>query len=132
MVSKRNRRNTQAAYFEDSLTPHESGERKSSEDEADSVRRIGCAEFRRAIFARERNLEMKPDTKTFLCSYHHDDALWSVEIHAYDWADAEARVKKLGYLKLDGELKVTIPVRLGFIAKLLCWIRNLWNDGGKA
>lgn len=31
-------------------------------------------------------------TKKFLCSYHHGGAQWSLEIDAYDWADAEARV----------------------------------------
>lgn len=65
------------------------------------------------------------ETKTFVCHYQHDGTTWSLNIDAYDWADAEARVKKLGYLKLDGELMGTVPVRFGFIAKVICWIRNL-------
>lgn len=65
------------------------------------------------------------ETKEFLCSYYHDGAWWSLTITAYDLADADARVAKLGYLRLDGELKGTVPARFGFIAKALCWINNL-------
>lgn len=63
-------------------------------------------------------------TKLFLCSYHHDGCEWSVKLDAYDWEDAEARVKKLGYLRLDGELLVTIPAKAGFIARTACQLRN--------
>lgn len=40
-------------------------------------------------------------TKDFLCSYHHDGSEWSIIIQAYDMTDAEKRVKKLGFLRLD-------------------------------
>jgi hypothetical protein len=63
-------------------------------------------------------------TKPFLCSYYHDRATWSVEIMAYDWDDARARVAKLGFLRLDGELMATIPVRVGCLAKLWCRVAN--------
>ena len=66
-------------------------------------------------------------TKPFLCSYHHDDAEWSITIDAYDRADAEARIKKLGYLRLDGELIATVPARLGAVARLTCQLRNLFS-----
>jgi len=67
------------------------------------------------------------DTKPFLCSYQHDGAQWSVTIYAYDWADAEARVKKLGYLRLDGEIAVVMPQRLGWAAKALCTLKNMFK-----
>lgn len=63
-------------------------------------------------------------TRPFLFSYHHDGAKWAVTLHAYDWEDAEARAKKLGNLRLDGELMATIPAQVGIIAKLTCAIRN--------
>jgi hypothetical protein len=65
------------------------------------------------------------ETKKFLCHYRHDDAQWSIIIDAYDFEDAEVRIKKLGYLILDGELMGIVPARLGFIAKLFCWFKNL-------
>jgi hypothetical protein len=63
-------------------------------------------------------------TKRFLCSYHHDGANWSIVLNARDWQDAEARCKKLGYLRLDGELMAEFPAKLGWIAKLICRVRS--------
>jgi hypothetical protein len=61
-------------------------------------------------------------TEKFCCSYRHDGADWAVMIEAYDWDDAEARVKKLGYLRLDGKLIATVPV--GWIGRLISWLRR--------
>lgn len=69
---------------------------------------------------------MDKPTKQYLCSYHHDHCEWSIIINAYDWEDAEARVKKLGYLRLDGELMAIIPARFGWLARIYIWIRNLF------
>ena len=66
-------------------------------------------------------------TRPFLFSYHHDGATWSVTLHAYDFEDAEARAKKLGNLKLDGELMATIPAPVGFLPKIVCAIRNAFS-----
>jgi hypothetical protein len=65
------------------------------------------------------------ETKPFACSYAHDGAEWGLTIHAYDFADAEARIKKLGFLRLNGEVKLVVPHKLGWVAKLVCWLRNL-------
>lgn len=73
-------------------------------------------------------MNINSKTKNFLCSYHHDGAEWSITIQAYDRDDAEARVKKLGYLRLDGELIATVPARCGFIVRFLCWIKNLFTQ----
>lgn len=64
--------------------------------------------------------------KIFLCSYYHDGCQWNINIMAYDMADAEARVKKLGNLKLDGELIATYPVGMGWWCKLTTTIRNFF------
>lgn len=61
--------------------------------------------------------------KRFTCSYYHNGAWWVVEITADDWADAEARVNKLGNLRLDGEIMAT--TRFLWWARLVCWWKNL-------
>jgi len=48
--------------------------------------------------------------KRYLCHYDWDGARWGLEIHARDWADAEARCKALGRLRLDGEHVASIPL----------------------
>lgn len=58
-------------------------------------------------------------TKRYLCHYHWDGSRWALEIHAHDRADAEARCKALGRLRLDGELVASIPVPRGWPARLL-------------
>lgn len=67
------------------------------------------------------------NTKPFLCSYHHDGAEWSVTLHARDWDDARARCNKLGYLRLDGELKAVIPVKAGWLVHLWCKLCNFFK-----
>jgi len=68
-------------------------------------------------------------TKKFLVEYYHDGCDWGETIHAYDHGDAEARVKKLGNMRLLGELKMTIPAgpRGNFIPNVICWFKNLFS-----
>lgn len=66
--------------------------------------------------------------KTYSCSYEHDEGNWSFTITAYDWRDAEARVAKMGSVKLEGALVEQIgwsgrsqhPLR-----EALSWVR-IW------
>lgn len=71
----------------------------------------------------------KPPCKEYVCDYYHDGTRWALNITAYDWKDAEARVKKLGNLKLRGELMMTIPASepSGWFVKAYCWFRNLFS-----
>jgi hypothetical protein len=68
-------------------------------------------------------------TREYVCRYYHDGAWWGLNIHAYDMADAEARVAKLGNLQLNGELLMTIHAVPGgnWIPRLICWVRNLFS-----
>lgn len=69
--------------------------------------------------------------KEYVCEYYHDGAWWGLEITAYDFRDAEARVAKLGNLKLKGELMAKIPAcrGAGLFVKSLCACRNfLWRS----
>lgn len=64
------------------------------------------------------------ETRKFLCSYYHDGSDWSMTIDAYDVEDAQARVKKLGFLRYDGEVIFSVSSNLGWFANLVCKIRN--------
>lgn len=64
-------------------------------------------------------------TKKFACRYYHAGSWWSVHIDAYDAIDADARVKKLGNLILDGELVLSGPAYLLPFIRFFCWLRNL-------
>jgi hypothetical protein len=64
--------------------------------------------------------------KIYCCEYYHDGAWWGLNITAYDWADAEARARKLS-LQLKGELYATIPAKLpmaSITVRLLTWLKN--------
>jgi hypothetical protein len=66
-------------------------------------------------------------TKEYVCEYYHDGRWWCLNIHAKDDKDAEARVAKLGNLRLLGELGGTIPACLPgarFIVRLLVMLKN--------
>jgi len=64
--------------------------------------------------------------KSYCCEYFHDGSWWALDITAYDWADAEARAKKLG-LQLKGELHMTIPAKVpasGLLVRIIALLRN--------
>lgn len=69
------------------------------------------------------------ECKTYVCRYYHDGSWWALDITAYDQADAEARVAKLGNLQLQGKLIAKIPaVRgAGLFTRLLCYVHNVFK-----
>jgi len=62
--------------------------------------------------------------KTFLVSYRHDGAEWGLELKALSLQDARARLARLPYATLDGELVARVPAPLGPIAIIATAIRN--------
>jgi len=65
--------------------------------------------------------------KQFACRYFHEGSWWGINLSAYDWADAEARAKKLG-VQLDeeiGTIGADVAVRLWTI------IKNLTSPRGR-
>ena len=72
---------------------------------------------------------MKP-TKEYVCDYYHDGSWWGLNIHAYNIEDAEARCKKLGNLRLQGELILSMPAYpcTGSLLKAVCAIRNFFSQ----
>ena len=65
--------------------------------------------------------------RTFLFTYRHEGAEWCFEIPAKDADDAEARLAKMQYATLEGEIRVKLPARLGAVARALVVVRNLFN-----
>lgn len=63
--------------------------------------------------------------KTYLLTYQHDGAEWVLELKADNTQDARARMAKLAYARLDGELVAKIAAPLGPVARLAVWLRNL-------
>ena len=62
--------------------------------------------------------------KTYLFRYRHDGAEWGLEIVARDQKDAKARLAKLPYATLDGELVARVPATLGPLAAISAALRN--------
>ena len=62
--------------------------------------------------------------RTFLVSYNHDGARWSLEIKARDFSDAKARLNALTFASIDGELIRRVPASLGPIAIISTAVRN--------
>lgn len=62
--------------------------------------------------------------KTFLVTYRHDGTEWQLELKARDRQDAEARLSRLAFATLDGELVARIPAALGPFAAIAVMIRN--------
>ena len=51
--------------------------------------------------------ELERQCRTYCAEYFHDGSWWGITFTAYDWADAEARAKKMS-LQLLGEQGPTI------------------------
>lgn len=65
--------------------------------------------------------------KRFLCSYQYEGAQWNVQLHARDLADAEARLARLAWGTVDGELMAEVPASVGFWVPAWVAIRNWWK-----
>lgn len=63
-------------------------------------------------------------SKTYLVRYRHDGAEWVLELTANNLDDAKARLAKLPYATIDGELVTKVPAALGPLAKMIVAIRN--------
>lgn len=67
-----------------------------------------------------------PPFKTYLCRYNFGGCEWAFEISAESPEDARARLSRLAYAKLDGELIASVPYVLGPLARLAAGVRNLF------
>ena len=62
--------------------------------------------------------------RTFLVSYNYEGAQWSLEIKATSMADAKARLGRLAFGTVDGELVATVPAVAGLLVRLFTAARN--------
>lgn len=62
---------------------------------------------------------MDVEYKTFLVSYNYEGAQWNLEIKARDFADAQARLSRLCFASLDGEIQAKIPMPRGRLGESL-------------
>jgi hypothetical protein len=67
---------------------------------------------------------VRDDCKTFLVSYRYDGAEWSLRLPARDFDDARARLSRLQYATIDGELEMTLPASTGRLAAVIVAVRN--------
>jgi hypothetical protein len=66
--------------------------------------------------------------KTYLLTYQHDGAEWVIELKAANIQDAQARMAKLAFARLDGELVAKLPASTGPATRLAVWFRNLFSS----
>ena len=64
------------------------------------------------------------DFQTFIGTYRFDGEEWGFEVQARSWGEAQARVRAMGLGRIDGELAARIPAGPGWLAQLLCAVRN--------
>ena len=62
----------------------------------------------------------------FSYEYDMDGSVWSFRVRARSYADAEARLKKIAFARLCGQIDgAPIPLwRGGFLVPLIVWWRN--------
>jgi hypothetical protein len=63
--------------------------------------------------------------RTYLVSYNHEGARWSMEIQARDADDARASVNRLVFATVDGEVKAKIVVTPRFLTRFVASFQRL-------
>jgi hypothetical protein len=63
--------------------------------------------------------------KTFAVRYRYDGAEWGFQLPARDLQDAKARLARLSYATIDGELVMTLPATTGPLAAIVTALRNV-------
>lgn len=69
---------------------------------------------------------MLATTRTYLFNYNHAGERWSFKVQASSVEDAWERISKMQFANYDGELIAEIPASVGWLAPVVCRIRNLW------
>lgn len=68
--------------------------------------------------------------KTFLVSYRHEGEEWIIRLPARDASDAQARLAKLPYAAVDGELMGEFPAAAGPLVIMAMALRNTFAQLG--
>lgn len=62
----------------------------------------------------------------YICEYVFNGEKYGLTIPAKSWEEAEKRLKEIGKGNVLGIETVTIHYKLGWIAKILVWLKNLF------
>jgi molybdopterin biosynthesis enzyme MoaB len=62
--------------------------------------------------------------KTFLVQYRHDGAEWGIQLPAQSFEDAKARLARLAFGTVKGEVVMTLPGSTGPLAAIVTSLRN--------
>ena len=65
--------------------------------------------------------------KTYLASYNYAGTKWGIDFPAQSMDDAKARLARISYGQVDGELMATIPAAAGagsVLVRLIAWTKN--------
>ena len=74
---------------------------------------------------------MTETLKTFVVSYRHEGGEWSLLLKARDYDDAKARLGRLTWATIDGELMMTLPGYTGPLAMIIAATRNFLHRAGR-
>ena len=78
---------------------------------------------------------MDNEFKTFLARSNYDGASWGFRFQARNHEDAEARLARMSWGQIDGELMMEIPVAAGgggLLARVICWFQNMRRSPHRA
>jgi hypothetical protein len=62
--------------------------------------------------------------KMFVVHYRHDGAEWGIQLPAKSFEDAEARLARLAYGTVKGEVVMTLSAYTGPLAAIVSGFRN--------
>ena len=62
--------------------------------------------------------------KTFVVHYRHEGAEWGIQLPARSFEDAKARLARMPYATVAGELVMTLPAYTGPLASIVSAFRN--------
>jgi hypothetical protein len=134
--SKPDRRETdkklsQAEYPRDSLADSYSLQQSQQlfdhlkPSDASATRRLGLDKCSKPL--NDSHRKERPNSseqKYYLCEYSFEGNRYSLEIPAGSWKEAECRLRRISYGIVAGEIKATLPVQLGWMAKLVVWLKQ--------
>lgn len=67
---------------------------------------------------------LEGEYKTFVVHYRHEGAEWGIQLPARSIEDAKARLARMPYATVAGELVMTLPAYTGPLAAIATSFRN--------
>lgn len=66
------------------------------------------------------------EQKYYLVDYNYQGERWCIELPADSWEDAQARLRRLAYGQVVGEVKAVIPLGNRTTERIINWLRRLF------